>query len=157
VIPTFDDQELAVLAANIGTWLEELGSEYDHITAVEFAQGADGVPRWFVRMSGEDKDVSTVWFWLGQRTLHFENYVLPAPEENAAQVYEHVLRCNHRLVGLHFAIGDEDAIYLRGELANDAVTSDELDRVLGSVYATVEQCFMALIRLAFASRFRNDE
>ena len=66
---------------------------------------------------------------------------------------EMVLRRNDRLVGVHFSIGAEDALYLRGEIPDSAVTSDELDRVLGTVYATVEATFRPLVRLAFASRF----
>ena len=104
-------------------------------------------------MRGEDKDVTTVWLTLGQRTLQYETYVMPAPEENAAQLYEHVLRRNDRLVGIHFSIGLEDAIYLRGDLAADSVTLDELDRVLGTAYATVEQVFRGLLRIGFARRF----
>ena len=67
-------------------------------------------------MTGEEKDVTTVWFTLGQRTLRYETYVMPAPEENHAQFYEHLLRRNDRLVGAHFSIGAEDAVFLRGEL-----------------------------------------
>ena len=66
---------------------------------------------------------------------------------------EMALRRNERLVGAHFAIGVEDALFLRGELPLVALSEPELDRILGSVYAYVEQCFPALIRLGFASRF----
>ena len=69
-----------------------------------------------MRLRGEDKDLTTVWLTLGQRTLRYETYVMPAPEENAAELYEHLLRRNERLVGAHFAIGVEDAVFLRGEL-----------------------------------------
>ena len=67
-------------------------------------------------MRGEEKDFITVWLTLGQRTLRYETYVMPAPEENAATVYENLLRRNERLVGAHFSIGVEDAVFLRGEL-----------------------------------------
>jgi hypothetical protein len=33
------------------------------------------------------------------------------------------------------------------------VVDDELDRVIGTLYATVEANFRALLRLGFASRF----
>ena len=90
---------------------------------------------------------------LGQRTLRYETYVMPAPEENQVQLYEQLLRRNERLVGAHFSIGVEDAVFLRGELPLAALTEDELDRVVGSLYAYVEQVFPAAIRLGFASRF----
>ena len=47
----------------------------------------------------------------------------------------------------------EDAIFLRGELPLAALDEDELDRIVGSIYAYVEQCFRGLLRLGFASRF----
>ena len=67
-------------------------------------------------MVGEEKDFTTVWLTLGQRTLRYETYVMPAPEENREAVMEVLLRRNDTLVGAHFSIGHEDAIYLRGEL-----------------------------------------
>jgi hypothetical protein len=57
------------------------------------------------------------------------------------------------LVGVHFSIGIEDAVFLRGELPVEAVSEAELDRIIGTLYATVEQCFQALLRIGFASRF----
>jgi hypothetical protein len=104
-------------------------------------------------MRGEDKEFTTVWLTLGQRTLRYETYVMPAPEENAAELYEHLLRRNDALVGAHFSIGIEDAVFLRGELPVTHVTLAELDRVLGTLYAQVEQCFQALLRIGFRSRF----
>ena len=99
------------------------------------------------------KDVFTIWFHLRQRTLHYETYVMPAPEENHAAFYEHLLRRNLKLYGGAFAVGDEDAIFLVGQLDNASVDEDELDRVLGSLYAWVEQCFRPALRIGFASRF----
>ena len=68
---------------------------------------------------------------------------MPAPEENAGALYEHLLRRNERLVGAHFSIGIEDAVFLRGELGVAALTEAELDRVIGTLYATVEQMLPA--------------
>ncbi|HEX8803864.1 MAG TPA: YbjN domain-containing protein, partial [Acidimicrobiales bacterium] len=90
---------------------------------------------------------------LRQRTLHYETYVMPAPEENHAAFYEHLLRRNLKLFGAAFAIGEEDAVFLTGQLANGCVDDDELDRVLGSLYAWVEQFFRPALRIGFASRF----
>ena len=56
--------------------------------------------RWFIRVTGEAKDVFTIWLHLRQRTLRYETYLLPAPEENAALVYERALRRNHELYGV---------------------------------------------------------
>jgi hypothetical protein len=106
-------------------------------------------------MSGQEKEFTTVWLTLGQRTLRFETYVMPAPEENAQALYESLLRRNEKLVGAHFSIGQEDAVFLRGEIPLAALNEQELDRAIGTLYSTVEQSFGALIRIGFASRFTD--
>src|SRR5207237_728222 len=73
------------------------------------------VRRWFLRLRGEERDFTTIWLTLGQRTLHYETYFLPAPEESQREVYEYLLRRNAKLFGMRFAIGPEDAIYLVGQ------------------------------------------
>jgi hypothetical protein len=80
---------------------------------------------------------------------------MAAPEENQAELYEHLLRRNEKLVGAHFSIGIEDAVFLRGELPVAGLDDAELDRALGTLYATVEQCFQPALRIGFASRFRT--
>ena len=111
--------------------------------------------RWFLRLRGEDRDFTTIWLTLGERTLQYETYFLPAPEESALEVYEYLLRRNHKLFGMRFAIGPEDAIYLVGQMPLSAVDDGELDRVVGSTYAYVEQYFRPVLRMAFASRFKH--
>ena len=111
------------------------------------------VRRWFVRLLGEEKDVFSVWFTLGQRTLRYETYVMPAPEENHAALYEHLLRRNVGLYGATFAIGDEDAVFLVGQLPLHALDDDELDRILGTMYEYTERFFRPALRIGYASRF----
>lgn len=148
------DQDLAELDARIEAWLAEQLADNPVVAAVE-RDVASGERRWFVRVRGEQKDVFTVWFHLRQRTLHVETYVMPAPEENHAAFYEHLLRRNLKLYGAHFAIGDEDAVFLVGQLANEAVTDAELDRLLGSMYQWVEQYFRPAMRIGYASKFKG--
>src|SRR5262249_30342159 len=108
------DDELAALETAIDGWLAAERSENPVVAAVDRDQ--EMRRRWYVRLRGEVKDFTTVWLTLGQRTLRYETYVLPAPEENHAAFYEHLLRRNDGLVGAHFSIGAEDAVFLRGEL-----------------------------------------
>ncbi len=144
-------QELAVLAATIEEWLELQLAENPVVAAVDRDEDPD-VHRWFVRVEGEEKDVFSVWFQLRQRTLHYETYVMPAPEENVARFYEYLLRRNTSLMGAAFGIGDEDAVFLSGALPNSAVDHDELDRILGSLYVWTERFFRPALRIGFASR-----
>lgn len=146
----YDDDSLALIERQIDTWLAAFAAESPQVRAID--RGEEGY-RWFVRLTGEEKDFTTVWLTLGQRTLRYETYVMPAPEANPEVLFEHLLRRNERLVGVHFSIGVEDAVFLRGELPVSAVTADELDRAIGTLYATVEQCFTSLLRIAFPRFF----
>lgn len=151
----FDDSTLARLERNIDEWLANLRGSNTAIVAIDRAEGDEF--RWYVRMRGEEKEFTTIWITLGQRTLRYETYVMPAPEENAEHLYESVLRRNERLVGAHFSIGAEDALFLRGELPLALVCEAELDRIVGTIYDIVEKAFPSLIRIGFASRFADDD
>lgn len=149
-----DDGALAVFERQIDEWLGTMRSTNTAIVAIDHAEPDPMFrARWYVRMRGESKEFTTVWITLGQRTLRYETYVMPAPEENIPDFYENLLRRNERLVGAHFSIGAEDAVFLRGEIPLVALIESELDRIVGSLYAYVEQCFRPLLRIAFASRF----
>lgn len=151
--PPATPEEIAALERRIDEWLAAQKADNPVIEAVE--RGDDDAIRWFVRVRGEEKDVWTLWLTLGQRTLRFETYVMPAPEENHADFHAHPLRRNHKLTGLHFEIGDEDAVFLAGSLPVGAVTDVELDRILGSTWAAVELCFRPALRIGFASRLSS--
>jgi hypothetical protein len=148
----FDPGALEALDARISAWLAEQLDANPVVAAVE-RDVESGERRWFVRVRGEQKDVFTIWFHLRQRTLHYETYVMPAPEEHHAELYEHLLRRNLKLYGAAFAIGEEDALFLVGQLANAHVDEDELDRILGSLYEWVEAFFRPAMRIGYASRF----
>ena len=146
-----DAEELARVERLIDGWLADQLRENEVVAAVD--RGEPDERRWYVRVKGESKDVFTIWFTLGQRTLHYETYVMPAPEENPAELYEHLLRRNRKLHGASFCIGDEEAVFLAGAVSVHSIDDGELDRILGSLYAYVERCFLPALRIGFASRF----
>ena len=148
-----DDAELDEVEARIDAWARRQVDELDVVAAVE--RGEPGERRWYVRVHGESKDVFTIWLTLRQRTLEYETYVMPAPEENAAELYEWVLRRNLDLYGASFCIGVEDALFLRGHAAAEAVTDAELDRILGSLYAWTERFFRPMLGIGFRSRIQS--
>lgn len=149
----FGAHELDSIEGRITSWLLDQRDRNDAIVAVD--RGEPGERRWYVRMRGEEKEFTTIWFTLGQRTLRYETYVMPHPEENAEQLWEHLLRRNESLVGAHFSIGIEDAVFLRGEIPLRLVEEEELDRIVGTLWATVERAFPVIIRIGFASRFAD--
>jgi hypothetical protein len=144
--------ELDARADRLHQWAATVLAENPVVEAIEFDSEER---RWFVRVTGEEKDVSTVRFTLRQRTLHYETLLMPAPEEDTARCYEYLMRRTHEMYGLAFEIGEEDAIFLAGQIDGRAVDEDELDRILGSMYVAVERCFPQALRIGFASRVRR--
>ncbi len=144
-------EEIEILRLRIDGWLADQLESNPAVAAVD--RDVDGPRSWFVRMLGEEKDVFTVRFHLDQRTLAYETYVMPAPEENQAAFYEHLLRRNSRLYGAAFTIGEENGVFLQGRIDARWVDETEFDRVLGSMYAWVEQYFRPALRIGFASKF----
>lgn len=137
------------------SWTAAIGRDHPVVTSVERDPDVD---RWYVRAHGEAKLVTTVWFTVRERTLHFESYFLPTPEENFGAVYEYLLRANARLYDMRFSVGPEDATYLTGVVPLEGLVagaSAELDRLLGSVYAASEECFPTAARLGFPARFAS--
>ncbi|MEZ5231502.1 MAG: YbjN domain-containing protein [Acidimicrobiia bacterium] len=148
--PPSTPEELAQLCTRLEAWLTTQEAENPAVAGIE----RDGDERrWVVRLLGEEKAHFAVWFFLGQRSLSYETYLLPAPEEQHALFYEHLLRRNFKLRGATFAIGPEDAIYLVGSIPNGEVDDVALDRILGTLYAATEDYFRPALRIGFASRF----
>ena len=145
-------EQLDELGALIRSWAESAKTTNEQVLAV------DQLPRdrrWFIRLAGEEKQVTTIWFHLRERTLHFETQFMPSPEENREQLFEYLLRLNNKLFGVRFSIGDEEAVYLTGQLPWSAVDEDELDRIVGSAYAYTEQYFRPAMRIGYASKFKG--
>jgi hypothetical protein len=152
-LPPASEAELAALEEQIDGWLAELREDSPVIVAID--RGEPDEHRWYVRLVGEEKDFTTIWLTLRQRALHIEVYVMPAPEENEAVFFEHLLRRNAQTRMLWFTIGAENAVYLVGQVPLAMLDHAALDRVVGSVYLYVEQFFRPALRIGFASRFRG--
>ena len=145
-------EQLDELGTLIRSWAESSKELNELVLAV------DPLPmdrRWFIRLAGEEKQVTTIWFHLRERTLHFETQFMPSPEENREALFEYLLRLNNKLFGVRFSIGDEEAVYLMGQLPWSAVDEDELDRIVGSAYAYTEQYFRPAMRIGYASKFKG--
>ena len=146
------EEELSRLETAFEAWLAEQLETNPGVDSVERDESGDRW--WYVRLLGEAKDVFTVRFNLQQRTLFYETYVMPSPEENAEELYAYILRRNSKMYGASFCIGDEEALYLQGQIAATEIDhEDEMDRVLGSLYVWVEESFQRMIRIGFASKF----
>jgi len=147
-----DEADLGRFAALIDAWAASELATNPLLEAVE----RDGL-HWLVRLAGEDKEHITVWLRLRERTLQHECHVLPAPEEAHRVVYERLLRANQHLYGMAFAIGPEDAVYLRGQVPLDWLDEAEIDRIVGSSWQWTEQYFRAVLEDGFAGRLKTTQ
>ena len=152
--PPATPEQLAGHEQVIDRWLAEQLAENPTVAAVE-KDTDDGERRWIARVTGEEKATFSIWFHLRQRSLHVETYMMPAPEEHLAEVYEHLLRRNLQLRGFSFAHGPEDGILLVRELPVHHIVGDRLDRLFGPDSTPVAQCFRPAMRIGFASRFTD--
>ena len=146
------DAELSALSQLVDRWTAKEKSQNPLLLAVDHDPG---LRRWYVRMRGEEKTVITVWLTLRERTLHYETYFMPAPEEQVEACFEYLLRSNLTLFGMRFAIGPVDALYLVGQMPLSAIDEDELDRIVGSAYAYSERYFAPAMSIGYASKFRR--
>lgn len=132
-----------ILAERIRLWLE------DPESSVEYTEELEG--RIAVRMRQQARDATTVWFDVGERSLRFEAYFMPAPL-HAEEVHRQALVRNMTSWRSFFAVDGEGALVLRGRIAADRVTLEELDFVLGEIYETVEIAFRPMVRAGFPAR-----
>lgn len=148
-------EELEQVAARIEAWAADLATGDAGVLGLDRDQSDPAARRWFVRLAGEDKAVTTVWLTLRERTLHVETQFMPAPEENVEACFEYLLRSNADLYGLAFAIGWEDAVYLVGRMPAEWVDADALDRLVGGALSWTEEHFRNAMSIGFASRYRH--
>jgi len=105
--------------------------------------------RWYVRFGCDGRDATTIYFDLRPRTLRYEVYFLPDPPAHHLDLYRYVLRRNHTLYGARFSIGPDGDLYLVGRVALEHLSVEELDRIIGVLYETVETWFQPIVRLAY--------
>jgi hypothetical protein len=152
-----EEDEMAAAVACIDAWVERELAAGELLVAGERQEVTDRTAsyRWYLRFKGEEKDFITVWLTLQQRTLHHEVQFMPAPEENVADVFAYLLRCNAHLYGMWFSLGPEDAIYLVGRVPAALVDEDELDRIAGSSVIYVDDHFPTAMSLGYGSVYRR--
>ncbi len=109
-----------------------------------------------VTLPGTRKLSTTCSLIVGKHTLSVNAFVVRRPDENHEAVYRWLLERNIKLYGVSYAIDRLGDVYLTGRLPLDAVTADEVDRILGSVAENADGSFNTLLELGFASAIRKE-
>ena len=109
-----------------------------------------------VDLPGERKLKTTCRLEVGKHALGIHAFVARHPDENHEAVYRWMLERNLRMYGVAFAVDAAGDIYLDGRLPLHAVTSDEVDRILGSVLTYADESFNVILELGFATSIRRE-
>ncbi len=135
------DLDAVIMAA-----LDERELAYEHPAAGRF----------FVTLPGTKKLRTNCWLQVGEHAMVVEAFVCRRPDEAHEAVYRFLLQRNAKLYGVHYTIDHVGDIYLVGRVSLDAVSADELDRVLGQVVEAADGDFNALLEIGFASSIRRE-
>ncbi|MGZ6791636.1 MAG: YbjN domain-containing protein [Mycobacteriales bacterium] len=121
---------------------------------LDFAEPHPG--QFFVKLPGTHKLFTNCWLVLGQHGLLVEAFVCRKPDENHEDFYAFLLRRNAKTYAVSFALDKAGDVYLVGRLPRHAVTTDEVDRILGAVLQYADETFDLLLEIGFASSIKRE-
>ncbi len=129
-------------------------ADYLDSTGLDFEQSKPGT--FVVTLPGERKLLTTVSIVVGNHAVSINSFVARAPEENHVGVYRWILERNRKTYAVAYALDHLGDIYLSGRLPLDAISADELDRVLGCVLEYSDGSFNTLLELGFTTAIRKE-
>ena len=138
--------EQAQAVAAIEAALAELELDHERPAAASF----------LVRLPGQRKLATMTWLIVGSHSLHVEAFFCRQPDENHARFYRFLLERNGRMYGVHFAVDPVGDVYLVGRIPLAAVTSAEIDRLLGCVLSYSDENFNSALAIGFESSIRRE-
>jgi Putative bacterial sensory transduction regulator len=131
--------------------------------ALEAALGELGLsyesPRpgaYLVRLEGQHKLATMTWLIVGTHSLSVEAFFCRQPDENHEAFYRFLLERNGRMYGVHFSLDPMGDVYLTGRLPLGAVSTADIDRLLGCVLSYSDENFDTALELGFASAIRRE-
>ncbi|MQA86120.1 MAG: YbjN domain-containing protein [Streptosporangiales bacterium] len=111
---------------------------------------------YLVKLEGQHKLATMTWLIVGEHSMHVEAFFCRQPDENHEEFYRFLLERGGRMYGVHFALDPVGDVYLVGRVSLDAVTPDEIDRLLGCVLTYADENFDKALELGFASSIRRE-
>jgi len=144
-VSTADPVGQAGQAADPGQRLGEILTELE----VGFESPQPG--NFLVRLEGQHKLATMTWLIADWHSLHVEAFFCRQPDENHAEFYRFLLERGSRMFGVHFALDPVGDVYLVGRLPLSAITTAEIDRLLGCVLTYSDENFDQALMIGFAS------
>jgi Putative bacterial sensory transduction regulator len=128
----------------------------DELTYTRHKGAHGGLAGLIVELPGERRLTTNTILSIGEHSVRVEAFVCRQPDENHEGVYRFLLKRNRRLYGVAYTLDNVGDIYLVGRMSLDAVTADEIDRVLGQVLEAVDSDFNTLLELGFKSSIQKE-
>ncbi|CNE05316.1 Protein of uncharacterised function (DUF2596) [Mycobacterium tuberculosis] len=110
----------------------------------------------FVKLPGQHKLATMTWLIVGDHSLHVEAFFCRRPDENHAEFYRFLLEKNGRMYGVAFALDDVGDVHLVGKLPLDAISPDEIDRILGCVLTYSDENFDKALERGFKTSIQRE-
>lgn len=112
--------------------------------------------QFIVTLPGTARLETNCWVLVRRHAVFVQAFVCRKPDENHEGVYRFLLQRNARLYGVRYALDRIGDIHLIGRIAFDAVSPDEIDRVLGQVLDAADGDFNTLLELGFSTSIRRE-
>ncbi|GAA4664349.1 hypothetical protein GCM10023197_18850 [Gordonia humi] len=138
-------------SARLRAALDEAGIDY-----ARKSSGGAKSEHLVVELPGERKLKTTVLLTAGTHGVRVEAFVCRRPDEAFEAVYRYLLKRNRRLYGVAYTLDNAGDIYLVGRLAAEAVTRDEVDRVLGQVLEAADGDFNQILEIGFLTSIKRE-
>lgn len=121
---------------------------------VEFEEPSPSV---FVAvLPGERKLRTTVSLVVGPHSLTVNAFVVRRPDENTESFYRWLLQHNAKHPGVAFGVDPLGDVYLVGQLPLEAVSTSQVDQLLGRVLSLADESFNTLLELGFSTSIRRE-
>jgi hypothetical protein len=112
--------------------------------------------QFLVTLPGTRRLQTHCWMVVREHALFVQAFVCRRPDEDDEAVYRFLLQRNARLYGVHYMLDRVGDIHLVGRVPLGAVTTDEVDRLLGQVLEAADGDFNTLLELGFAGSIRRE-
>ena len=112
---------------------------------------------WLTMLAGERKRTLPVFLEVGEHTLSLQSFFMAAPDERQAELFGFFLRRHLRSYVLRFAVDAGGDVLLVATLPVQAVTVDELDRLMGQLLQLADDTYLEALRMGFASYIAREQ
>lgn len=110
---------------------------------------------WDIMLPSYWKESVAITLELGDWNLRAEAFFMRAPEDNRAETYHLFLQRNLRSGLWRFAATETGDVLLRAVLPREAVTEEQLDRLLGTLVQLVDETYVPAMKLGYASGLKE--